>query len=298
MRGLLKLSLVMAALFAGQPVLACEGDANIRTARLALPSDVSLNVYNAQGVTLVAPGECSGGLYQIAFPALLAKAEAGDAKAMDHVGLMLSAGAGVKQDWKAATKWLAKASAAGSGEASYRLGIMNQFGLGSSIDPPKAMAHYAAASEKSVAFASTNLGMMYFQGIGTAKNVPEAVRFFELARTQGDHVATQNLASIFAQGLDGIAIDEPRAFALAQEAAQYKITAAMRLLGFFYANGIGVTKDLRNAYLWAALAAKRGDAPGKQLASRIQPLLPAGHVAEHDKAVDACAESGFEDCFK
>lgn len=296
LRKLLELALALLATLTAYPALACDDDSNIRTARLALPSDEALNVFDAGGVTMVAPGECSGGLYAISYPSLLAKAKAGDVAAMDYVGLMLSAGAGVKQDWKAAVKWLEKAAVEGSGEANYRLGIINQYGLGQEIDLAAAIERYAIASGKSVAFGSTNLGMMHFQGIGTPKNLTEAVRFFELAHEQGDHFATQNLASIFAQGMEGIPRNEERAFILAGQAARKSNTPAMRLLGFFYANGLGTSKDIRKAYIWAKLAAQRGDGPGGQLVSRIQPLLSPEQLADVANALEVCVESDFNEC--
>ncbi len=296
MNKLLKYLLAASTFGLFQPGLACEKDRNIRSATLALPSDEKLNVFDAGGIYVIAADECGSGIYAMAYPAKLKKAKAGDVEAMDLVGLMLSAGAGVKQNWKEAIDWLQKAAKAGSGEAAYRLGVAKQFGLGTAVDLTVAKAYYAEASAKSIAYASTNLGMMYFQGIGVQQDISEAVRLFELARSQGDPLATQNLASIYAQGMKGIARDEAKAFSLAREAALLENTAAMRLMGYFYANGIGTAQDLPAAYVWSSLAAKRGDQTSEILVSKLQPLLTAQQLEGASKAASKCEGSDFKDC--
>jgi TPR repeat protein len=296
MRNVFRNTIAAVFLVVSTPSFACDNDPNIRLSPLALPSDEALNIQTVGGVTMVAPDGCSGGLYKIVFPDILARANGGDARAMDQVGLMYSAGAGTKQDWKAAIAWLNKASAAGIGEADYRLAYMFHYGVGHDSDVKRAFDHYTTASEKGVAWASTNLGTLHMQGTGTPQNISEAVRYFELARKQGDPVATQNLAVINAQGGPGFPKDEKRAFALAREAAEQANIPALRLMGFFYANGIGIERDFERAYAWSAMAAKAGDKPATQIKAKLETVLDEASQRRATELAEKCIAANYKPC--
>lgn len=295
----MKIPFVFAALFLGvaaAPVLACEKPGNVMQSPLALPADSALNAKSMGGVFVVAPDECAETLYRVVFPKQLEAAESGNVAAMDVVGLMYAAGAGTARDWKAAHAWLQRAAAAGSVSAQYRLGIMFQFGHGVDANLPRAIEQYRAASEKGLAWATTNIGVMALNGTGMPADPAEAARLFELARQQGDPEATANLAVIHARAMLGGEPDFVRAFGLAKEAAQGGSVPGMRLLGYSYANALGTQQDLETAYVWASLAAERGDGMAAQLMSKIAPSLPSDVRNSAQRRLKICTEKGPKLC--
>jgi TPR repeat protein len=289
------------ALAAPAPVLAqqegdCAQGRNVLESQLAMPSDFSLNMVDTGSIFIVSPDGCAGPVYAVQFPRQLEAAERGDAEAMDQVGLMYAAGAGTGQDWQRARSWLERAASAGSAKARYRLGVMAQYGLGRTKDLPAALAHYAAASEGGVAWASTNLGTLHLAGEGVPRSVEAAVRYFELARVQGDPTASQNLASMHAQGLISGRPDFAKAVPLAREAAIAGDVGGMRIYAYLLARGDGVAADPETAYLWARLAAERGDAVSGTLKDRLGGTIGPEAVARADRRLALCPEDARERC--
>lgn len=287
---MLRACLLGMALAGGSPALAQDGAtcANILHNGLALPQDMALNMAPVGEVFVVAHDGCAEPVYAIQFPHQLAEAEAGNVVAMDLVGLMYAAGAGTDQNWRQARRWLERAAQGGSAPAHYRLALMDQHGLDGRPDVERAVAHLRLASAAGLAWASTNLGQMHFAGDGVRQDLAEAVRLFELGRQQGDPAATQNLASIYAQGLLGGTPDFARAVPLAREAAGQGDVGGMRMLAFFHANGSGVERDFPLAYLWASLAAERGDGPAAQIKRLVGERLGSATLAGLDARLADC----------
>lgn len=288
---------VAASLFlVAAPGHACDDEGNVMQSPLALPSDMALNMTPAGDVFVVALDDCTAPVYALVFPRKLEAAKAGDAAAMDAVGLMFAAGSGVDQDWEEARNWLEKAAAGGAATAHFRLGVMYQLALGVEADPEAAVAHYRTASDAGVAWATTNLAVAHLQGIGVRANVREAIRLFKLARQQGDPTATYSLAALYAEGSATGGPDYAAAYPLAREAALAQNREGMRLLGYFFATGRGTEASLESAYVWTFLAAERGDTVGKQLNDRIKRSLSADALASAQSVASQCAESDFAEC--
>lgn len=286
---------LLACLFAllSMPVAAqtaeeCPDRPNITESRLALPGDEALNVFDAGDVFVVAPGRCAEPVYAMQFPGRLEAAEAGDAEAMDVVGLFYAVGAGTEKDWTKALSWLQRASEAGSAKAKYRLAIIAHHGLAGPVDAGRALDLYRAASDGGIGWASTNLGEIYASGSLAEQDIAQAVAFFELGRSQGDPTATQNLAALHAQGAIDGKPDFTAARAFALEAAKQDELGGIRIYAYLLANGSGGARDLRTAYLLASIAAERGDGPSLQLRDRVAEAVGADVAAKAAKRLASC----------
>ena len=101
---------------------------------------------------------------------LLAAAEAGDAEAMNRLGVMYGNGDGVAKDPVMAMQWLEKAAAAGHAKAMLNLGVMYDWGRGIERDFAVAKVWYEKAAAAGQADAMYNLGTMYRDGRGVQQD--------------------------------------------------------------------------------------------------------------------------------
>jgi len=81
-----------------------------------------------------------------------------------------------------------------------------------------------------------------------------------------------NLAVLIAGS--GAKPDYPAAVKWFIEAASRGLPDSQYNLAVLYENGLGVTKDLREAYKWLLLAAKSGDAESKARRDALKASLP------------------------
>ncbi|KAB2941366.1 MAG: hypothetical protein K8F92_20505 [Hyphomicrobium sp.] len=172
----------------------------------------------------------------------------GDASAQFEVASRLAEGKGTDQDLKEAALWYRRAAANGFAMAQFRLGTLYERGLGVKADAQRAQVWYERAA------AQGNVKAMHNLAVLTAARSPKgdyegAARWFKAA---GDH---------------GLAD------------SQYN-------LAVLYENGLGVTKDLQQAYKWLLLAAKSGDKDAAGRRDALKPKLSADDLA----AAEAQAE--------
>ncbi|MBT7488287.1 MAG: sel1 repeat family protein, partial [Rhodospirillales bacterium] len=121
--------------------------------------------------------------------------------------------------------------------------------------------------------AQFSIGMRYRQGIGEPRNDTVAAKWLKRAARQGHGEAKVELAKMFAKG-EGVEKDQRAAKKLYYEAAKLGLKSARDVilidakagrvwaqlsLGTLYELGRGVTKDLREAEKWYALAARNGN---------------------------------------
>ena len=124
------------------------------------------------------------------------KAEKGDAKAQDLLGLMYAIGRGVEKDEAEAVKWWRKAADQGRAIAQFNLGNMYENGLGVVKDEAEAVKWYRKAAEQGFAKAQVNLGFMYSNGNGVIKDEVEAYKWCLLAGAHGNEIAKRNIPKI------------------------------------------------------------------------------------------------------
>jgi TPR repeat protein len=115
-------------------------------------------------------------------PALLAKANAGDAAAQVLLGESCAAGKGVARDLKQAAEWYKKAAEKGDLAAELHLAALyRDGGKGFPRDMDQAAAWYRKAAEQGDAGAQATLGTLYSIGQGVAQNYVEAYYWLYLA---------------------------------------------------------------------------------------------------------------------
>lgn len=177
--------------------------------------------------------------------ALRAAVSAGQANAQYELAMRLIEGRGVPKDQVAAARWLERAASRGLAPAQYRLGSMYEKGIGVKRDPAAAKRWYLEAAEAGNARAAYNLAAMDVDPGAGEPNHAEAAKWFQKAAVLGVRDSQYNL-------------------------------------GILYARGLGVDKDLRQSFLWFALAAQEGDADAAkkrdEIAGQMDPALLASAV--------------------
>jgi uncharacterized protein len=146
-------------------------------------------------------------------PALVAKANDGDAAAQVQVGEAYAAGKGVERDPQQAVGWYRKAADQGNVIAELHLAVLYRDGAGKSFprDVGQAAAWYRKAADQGDSGAQGTLGMLYTLGQGVPKSDVEAYFWLDLAAStagpnQAQYIANrQNVGTrVTADELDAI----------------------------------------------------------------------------------------------
>lgn len=121
-------------------------------------------------------------------PALLAKANGGDAAAQVKVGESCAAGSGaartakqLAEDYRQAAEWYKKAALQGDAGGEVHLAALYRDGKGVAHDMEQAAAWYRKAAEQGDAGAQATLGVLYSVGQGVAHSDVEAYYWLDLA---------------------------------------------------------------------------------------------------------------------
>ena len=204
-------------------------------------------------------------------------AQIGDARSALFVGVLYDTGLGVAHDYLQALEWYRRAADAGSAAGAFNAAVMYDAGRGVPSDPQKAAFWYARAAAKGFARAEYNLAMMYEAGSGVPRNLPHAIQLYVKAANHGISAAQGHLAALgqtftrvghdtgdtamleFQQAQQillsrGVA-EAAHAVELFRRAAEQHNSLAEYDLGYCYENGIGVPRDLLQAYGWYRRAA-------------------------------------------
>ena len=181
------------------------------------------------------------------FKATKIKAEKGDAKAQNLLGLMYSLGKGVQQDKVEAAKW------------------------------------YQKAAEQGLAEAQNNLGDMYYYGRGVQKDYTEAAKWFRKAADQGNPYAQYSLGWMYLKG-EGVPEDDAEAVKWFRKAADQGYAEAQYMLGQMYWNSQGVPRDDLVALQWTQNAAEQGHAKARAILDRMHEFTMTEIKAEKGDA--------------
>lgn len=111
---------------------------------------------------------------QVDLATVRARAEQGDAEALNVLGNAFSQGQGVPQDVAEAVRLYALAAERGHAPAHFNLGMAYELGRGVALDLAEAFSHYRKAAEAGFAPAQFNVGNMYGNGIGVRQDFFEA----------------------------------------------------------------------------------------------------------------------------
>jgi localization factor PodJL len=167
-------------------------------------------------------------------------AAGGDPSAEFEVGSRLSAGGEGKPDYEEAVVWYRRAAIRGFAPAQYRLAVLYERGWGLPVDLARAKVWYTRAAE------GGNVKAMHNVAVLTAR--------------EGDGAAYAAAAVWF------------------REAAERGLSDSQFNLAILFENGMGVPRDLKQAFKWFGLAASGGDPEAARRLTVLKPLIAAEDI--------------------
>jgi TPR repeat protein len=189
-------------------------------------------------------------------------ADAGNALAMNNLGVMYETGRGVEMNPAEAVRWYRKAADAGLAVGADNLGHMYEYGTGVTEDKLEAVRLYRRAARAGLTDGMYKLGKMYESGKGVVKDEAEAVLWYRRAADAGSAYGMANLGSMYENGR-GVAKDDAEAVNWYRRAAEAGNAAGMVDLGAMYENGTGVPQDYTEARSWYEKALAAGYEPAR-----------------------------------
>ncbi|MEW6159091.1 MAG: hypothetical protein AB1813_16825 [Verrucomicrobiota bacterium] len=186
-------------------------------------------------------------------------------------------GRGVTASMERAVEYWEKAARQGEAEAQFNLGWALHNGSGIQANIEAARQWYEKAAAQNYAPAQFNLGLMYENGLGAPRDLAHAAQWYRKAANLGDIQALVNLGWLLqTQGGETNLTEAIRCY---QTAAQKNNSKAQMLLAECYEKGLGVGKDLVEAYKWLYLAAQNNDPDATARLNLLAENLPFADVA-------------------
>ena len=186
---------------------------------------------------------------QVGPTSLRIAAQKGDPSAEFEVAARFAEGRGIGQDFKQAQFWYQRSAQRGFAPAQYRLGTLFERGIGTKADVARAKIWYGRAAEQGHVKAMHNLAVLN-AGREQSADYGTAVQWFTAAAERG-------LAD-----------------------SQFN-------LGVLYESGLGLPRDMKQAYHWLSLAARTGDKEAARRRDAVRMKLEEAEVAAADAAVNA-----------
>ncbi len=183
------------------------------------------------------------------------------------------------------TRALREAALQGDGKAAYIVGMHYLTGEGVQKSPARAATWLARAAARGIVPAQYRLGTLYERGLGLKKDLAKARMWYEKAAAAGNVKAMHNLAVVLA----GAERNYAEAAKWFRKAAEHGLRDSQYNLAVLYERGLGVRKDLAEAYYWYGLAARQKDADAAQRQSVLAARLPAEEVKALKKRIAAFA---------
>ncbi len=218
-------------------------------------------------------------------------AAAGVPMAYFNLGVAYYNGDGLPTDDKQSCKWFKLASNAGvepAREAVQRaketlsaarfrdceLQVANAYCEGKEItrDYSRAIGLYKVLAAEGYGEASERLAAMYDRGWGVPSDPKQSVFWLERGADQGSSLAQYELGRLYELAIH-VPQDYSRALKLYHASANGLFTPALMALSKMYMDGRGVKANPQTAFMWALLAADRGNPEAKSLASSIGAQL-------------------------
>lgn len=180
-------------------------------------------------------------------PALLAKANAGDAAAQYQLGNAYNYAEKVRRDYAQALFWYRKGAEQDNADSEFQLGGLYHLGRGVPQDNAKAFAWTMKAAKQGHTDAEFFISTCYTEGWGVAKDEAQGMLWLRKAAEQGHYNS------------------------------QYQ-------LGWAYEDGINVPQDYSRAYFWLDLAALEADTRGDRKKARKRRDKASSHVTPSEQA--------------
>ena len=126
----------------------------------------------------------SGG-QEMAYQIFLECANAGNARAMNAIGVLLQRGWGVEKDETASIEWFLRASEAGYSPANSNLAQIYAKGLGVSQNFEKAIFYTEKMLTIDPRWANFYLGYYHYKGFGVEQDYEKALKYFNVSAENG-----------------------------------------------------------------------------------------------------------------
>lgn len=211
-------SLKEAEAIAGDPAIVCERLATVPADATASARGVdmaTLAVHASEAVeacqravterpeiphylALLARATFASGHFDAAVALYRKAADAGDARAMVSLGLLMESGGHVRKDVKGAYTLYEKAAARGNADGAINLGFALAQGLGIAKDVPRAFSLFQQASQVGSARATYDLATLISAGVGGKSS--EALDLFERAASLGEPKGDRAAAVLLDEG--------------------------------------------------------------------------------------------------
>ena len=191
--------------------------------------------------------------------AVLARCEAGHARACRLYGRVFHAGWKGAKDPRRALEYFARACEGGDIRGCFNVGNFYRDGTGVAKDEARAAKLYERACEGGEVMGCNSLGALYYQGTGVAKDEARAAKLYERACEGGDAVGCSNLGVLYKHGT-GVAKDAARAAKFYERACEGGDAVGCRNLGSLYLTGTGVPADASRALVLLQKGCALGDA--------------------------------------
>jgi localization factor PodJL len=175
---------------------------------------------------------------------------------------------------------LRTAALRGDPGAQYALADRYAQGTGVVQNPTLAAQWFLRAARQNVALAAYRLGLIYEKGIGEPRDLKSAMDWYRQAALAGNVRAMHNLAVLSAQGGANDGPDYATAASWFQKAAQYGVRDSQYNLAILYARGLGIERNLGQAYKWFAVAAAQGDPDAGQKRDDVGARLDPSQIAQ------------------
>lgn len=176
------------------------------------------------------------------------------------------------------------AAISGVPAAQYIVASHYETGQGVGRDAAAAARWFRRAAEHHHAPSQYRLATLYERGSGVEKDMAAAERLYRSAAGQGNVKAMHNLGVLLINRKDE-PTDYPAAAKLFRQAADHGFSDSQYNLAILYEQGLGVGRDLLQAYRWFALCARSGDAQAAAQRDRLRPRLPGGARLDVDAAL-------------
>jgi TPR repeat protein len=191
-------------------------------------------------------------------------ADKGHAAAQLSLGELFYYGHLGEVNFEEAAFWYGQAATNENAAAQYSLAHLYFEGYGVPQDDNKAFSLASVSAHHGDASALALLGLMYEEGRGTKKDLQEALRHYELSAAQDDALGLYYLGRFYDQQQH-----YSQALKWYNKAGDKQQVNALERLGFFYFFGVGVTKDVPQAYVYYLQAAEAGSPESQRLVAHL-----------------------------
>ena len=200
-------------------------------------------------------------------------AQRGDPVAQYNIGLLHAFGLGVAKDPETAAAWYRKSADQGYDKAQAVLGLLYATGVGVPRDTQEAVRWWKLAAAQGNADARFNLGMSYWSGEGVPQDFDAAAEQFRKTVPAGSAYGRAVLGTLSRKGASDAPERPPRpagataggapasaeavTFRQTLDRAEAGDAMAQSQIGYYYAVGLGVQRNIGEAYMWNNIAAAR-----------------------------------------